>query len=80
MNIQNHTEFSSHLLNRDVWTDETVESLLHGSFLFWQRGHTSAQGAQFIQMYKIDESQLPLIAVIHPSTGAMRLKWTVSGL
>jgi hypothetical protein len=28
INIQNHNEFSSHLLNRDTWKDETVESII----------------------------------------------------
>ena len=41
VNIQCHEEFSSHMLNRDTWTDDTVISLLRTSFVFWQRGHTS---------------------------------------
>ena len=41
VNIQCHEEFSSHMLNRDTWIDETVISLLGSSFVFWQRGHTS---------------------------------------
>lgn len=28
INIQNHTEFSSHVLNRDTWKDENVESII----------------------------------------------------
>ena len=36
VNVQSNSEFASHLLNRDTWTDETVRTVVTGSFIFWQ--------------------------------------------
>jgi hypothetical protein len=36
VNIQKDSEFSSHALNRDVWSDELVENLIREGFIFWQ--------------------------------------------
>lgn len=38
VNIQSHLEFSSQMMNRDTFVDETIITLLRTSFLFWQRG------------------------------------------
>ena len=38
VNIQSHLEFSSQMMNRDTFVDETVITLLRTSFVFWQRG------------------------------------------
>ncbi len=78
VNIQSHSEFSSHLLNRDVWTNETIESLFRTSFLFWQRGHTTRDGQDYMRTYKVAEDDLPHIAFIDPRTGAKMLTLTVS--
>lgn len=43
MNIQSHLEFSSQMMNRDTFVDETVISLLRTSFVFWQRGMINDQ-------------------------------------
>lgn len=62
----------SHVLNLEVWRNDTIESLLRGGYIFWQRGHTSAQGRDFMRIYKITDDQLPWIGIIHPATGAVR--------
>ncbi len=36
VNVQSNSEFASHQLNRDTWSDPTVSSILMGSFIFWQ--------------------------------------------
>eukprot|EP01035_Chromulina_nebulosa_P021194 gene21194-27456_t len=38
VNIQSHTEFTSHRLNGETWNDDTIEAIVRSSFLFWQRG------------------------------------------
>ena len=38
VNIQSHLEFSSQMMNRDTFVDETIITLLRTSFVFWQRG------------------------------------------
>jgi hypothetical protein len=78
VNIQSHDEFTSHLLNRDVWTNETIVDLFRTTFLFWQRGHTSRDGRDYMTMHKVTDDQLPHIAFIDPRTGAKKLTLTVS--
>ena len=70
VNIQSHEDFSSHMLNRDTWSDDTVVSLLRTSFVFWQRGHTSPDGQAYMRMHGIAEADLPHIAIIDSRTGA----------
>ncbi len=38
VNIQDPLVFASHDLNRVVWSDDTVQSIIHTSFVFWQVG------------------------------------------
>lgn len=70
VNLQSHTEFHSHILNRDTWSNETVETIIRLSFVFWQRGHTSDEGRHYARTYGVKDSDLPSIAVIDPRTGA----------
>lgn len=71
VNIQSHTEFTSHMLNRDTWCNDTVESLVQSSFLFWQRGHTSADAKEYMSLYALDETaDLPHVAILDTRTGA----------
>jgi hypothetical protein len=71
VNIQSHTEFTSHMLNRDTWCNETIESLMRSSFLFWQRGHTSPDAREYMSLYALDETaDLPHVAIVDTRTGA----------
>jgi hypothetical protein len=48
-----------------------VVTLLRTDFLFWQRGHTSGDGRDYINMYNINiEQGLPRISFLDPRTGA----------
>jgi UBX domain-containing protein 7 len=77
VNIQSHLQFDSHLLNRDTWTHETMESVLRTTFLFWQRGHTSGDGINYMRMHKLTVDDLPHIGIIDPRTGAKLVTLTV---
>lgn len=70
VNLQSDKEFQSHLLNKDTWMDETLQSILRSNFIFWQRGHTSGQGMNFMKLYQLADSDLPLITIIDPRTGS----------
>jgi hypothetical protein len=80
VNIQTHEEFASHMLNRDTWVDETIESILRTTYMLWQRGHTSGDGAAYMRLYHLTEEDLPHIGIIDPRTGAKLLTLTVSYL
>ena len=70
VNLQTHQEFSSHMLNSDTWSSDTVESLLRSSFVFWQRGSTSGDGRDYMRLHALEEGALPHIAIIDARTGS----------
>lgn len=43
VNVQSNAEFASHQLNRDTWRDETLVSIVEGSFVFLQVCAVSSQ-------------------------------------
>jgi hypothetical protein len=75
VNLQDTEDFTSHVLNRDVWRDDTISSLVGASFVFWQRLATSPEGQQFMQYYSAHCSMLPVICVIDPRTGRAIKSW-----
>jgi len=75
VNIQRDSEFSSHALNRDVWRDELVESLIQEGFIFWQSMDISHDGYTYVQHYKVET--FPHVSIIDPRTG--RLMWKKEG-
>lgn len=72
VNIQDETEFASHVLNRDFWSSEGIRSLLAFSFVLWQQLNFSSEGILFIERYKV--VSFPCIAILDPVTGACVLK------
>jgi thioredoxin-related protein len=74
VNLQDNEIFTSHKLNRDIWSDDTVRTIIQTSFLFWQRNRTSRQGQTFLDRYRVPVDKLPLISIIDPRTGLMLLK------
>lgn len=75
VNVQCDSEFSSHALNRDVWRDELVESLIREGFIFWQSMDISQDGYTYAQHYKV--KAFPHVSIIDPRTG--RLMWKKEG-
>jgi len=75
VNIQCDKAFSSHLLNRDVWTNETLVSLIRMNFVFWQRGTTSQDGQMFATMHRLSPEMggegFPVIGLVDARTGAL---------
>jgi hypothetical protein len=53
VNIQSEQVFLSHELNRDIWSDEGVKSMIECSFIFWQQLDISPQGEMFIRYYNV---------------------------
>lgn len=70
VNIQQHTIFSSQILNRDTWVNDGVITILRSNFIFWQRGNTSRDGMDYVARYAVTEEELPRIAILDPRTGA----------
>mmetsp|Transcript_1931 Transcript_1931/g.4562 ORF Transcript_1931/g.4562 Transcript_1931/m.4562 type:complete len:268 (+) Transcript_1931:969-1772(+) len=73
VNIQDNSEFASHQLNRDTWSDKSVKALLEAFFVVWQAYCTSDAGQRACNMYKL--SALPAVMVVDPITGACLISW-----
>lgn len=74
VNIQAADEFASHVLNRDIWSHETVKEVIRSSFVFWQREKGSVQGSPVVTNYNI--VQFPSVLIIDPRTGRKLKLWT----
>ncbi|WRX11186.1 WD40 repeat - like 10 [Theobroma cacao] len=44
VNLQSMKEFSSHMLNRDTWGNETVSQAIKTNFIFWQAYDDASEG------------------------------------
>lgn len=73
VNIQNSQEFACQVLNRDVWSNRSVKSLVDKHFVFWQVYSDSLDGERYMQFYKPVE--FPYVAVIDPRTGEQLVVW-----
>jgi hypothetical protein len=45
INVQSNSEFASHQLNRDTWSNDTLKEFIRGSFVFLQVGGSSGAAA-----------------------------------
>ncbi|CAG8628634.1 1172_t:CDS:10, partial [Scutellospora calospora] len=73
VDIQQITEFSCQVLNRDLWSDQTVQDVIRAHFLFLQFNADTADGRQYINFYPIES--YPHIAIIDPRTGERLKVW-----
>ncbi|KAH8739904.1 hypothetical protein FG386_001721 [Cryptosporidium ryanae] len=76
VNIQNPTEFSSMILNRDIWNDSLMIEFIKEHFIFWQRSSNTPQGIEWVNLYNI--SKLPHVSVVDPRTGRQVKVWDVA--
>uniref|UniRef100_A0A0D3GPS6 UBX domain-containing protein n=1 Tax=Oryza barthii TaxID=65489 RepID=A0A0D3GPS6_9ORYZ len=69
-------EFASHLLNRDVWADETVAMYVRDNFVFWQadEGDSGGEGSKVCCYHKLDRAKLPAVLFVDPVTGQLMEK------
>ncbi|KAL3106168.1 hypothetical protein niasHT_016855 [Heterodera trifolii] len=67
VNVQEASEFACAVLNRDIWSAETVREVVRSNFLFWQVYHDSADGARIRNYYGL--SSFPAIFIVDPRTG-----------
>lgn len=75
INIQQNDVFACHTMNRDVWSDSTVQELIQAHFVFWQRDVTAA--SDYLRFYDVGDR--PHIAVIDPRNGERVRVWGGNG-
>ena len=59
----------------EQWSNETIQTLVESSFVFWQRSTSSSAGQNFLRLYSNSEEEMPQIIIIGP-TGAKILMHT----
>lgn len=76
MNLESKTEFaSSHTLNRDLWSNDTVTEAVMSSFVLWHIYDNTIEGKMMSNLYEI-ESAPPVVLVIDPVTGQKMGMWS----
>ncbi|XP_019959447.1 UBX domain-containing protein 7 [Paralichthys olivaceus] len=73
INIQNVQDFACQCLNRDVWSNDAVKTIIREHFIFWQVYHDSEEGQRYIQFYKLNK--FPYISILDPRTGQKMVEW-----
>ncbi|XP_068136562.1 UBX domain-containing protein 7 isoform X2 [Hyperolius riggenbachi] len=73
INIQNVQDFACQCLNRDIWSNDAVKTLIREHFIFWQVYHDSEEGQRYIQFYKL--SDFPYVSILDPRTGQKMVEW-----
>lgn len=68
-------EFTCLALNRDLWADQDVKTLIKENFIFLYLESDSSEGKRHSAFYPIDN--YPYIAIIDPITGERLIKWNI---
>ncbi|KAI8977203.1 hypothetical protein BDF20DRAFT_873538 [Mycotypha africana] len=76
INIQDPSEFSCQVLNRDLWSDPFVKDIIKASFIFLQYANTSADGVRYANYYSV--RKYPHVAIIDSITGESMKVWEKS--
>jgi len=74
VNIQDAQEFQCQVLNRDLWSNVGVKTIVREHFVFWQQYKESDEAERYMTFYKI--SDWPYIAIIDPRTGENMVTWS----
>lgn len=77
VNVQDVREFPCQQLNRDVWSNDSVRSIIKENFVLWQVYRDSNEGERFIQFYHV--TSYPYLAVLDPRTGEKMVEWGFMG-
>lgn len=73
INIQDASEFQCQVLNRDVWSNEAVKTILREHFIFWQQYKESEEAQRYVTFYPV--SDWPYVAILDPRTGEHMVTW-----
>lgn len=74
VNLQDNGDFKCQLLNRDLWSNESVRSLLKEHFIFWQVAIDNSDGMRFKSFYNVDK--LPFVCILDPTTGEKKISYS----
>eukprot|EP00300_Choanocystis_sp_HF-7_P021093 c20734_g1_i2.p1 GENE.c20734_g1_i2~~c20734_g1_i2.p1 ORF type:complete len:315 (-),score=54.08 c20734_g1_i2:18-962(-) len=66
LNLQNYEVFPSHILDRDVWTNPTVQEMINQSYIFMQGARDTELGRLMSNFCKALQANPPSVAIIDP--------------
>ncbi|KAH6619408.1 hypothetical protein B0J18DRAFT_434015 [Chaetomium sp. MPI-SDFR-AT-0129] len=74
VNLQDMSDFNCQALNRDIWKDEAIKSLVRENFIFLQYDKNDYAAEQYITFYLPNEghqnpNNFPHVSIIDPRTG-----------
>ena len=73
VNIQDACEFQCQVLNRDVWSNAAVKTILREHFIFWQQYKESEDAQRYLTFYPVTD--WPYVAILDPRTGEHLVTW-----
>ncbi|KAJ9587211.1 hypothetical protein L9F63_019291, partial [Diploptera punctata] len=73
VNVQNVMEFACQILNRDIWSNKAIRTIVKEQFIFWQVYCDSAEGQRYSAFYNVTD--WPYVAIIDPRTGECMRVW-----
>lgn len=71
VNVQDHKEFLSQCLNRDVWSNMDLKTNIKEFFVFLQVSIDNSDGMRFKTFYSVDNC--PYVCIIDPRTGEHKM-------
>jgi len=81
VNLQDMTDFNCQALNRDIWKDDLVRSLVQENFIFLQYSKDDPQAEQYITFYfpghaHENPDNYPHVSIVDPRTGEQVKVWS----
>jgi hypothetical protein len=81
VNLQDMTDFNCQALNRDIWKEEAIKSLVRENFVFLQYSKDDPRAQEFIQFYFPNQSHenpnnYPHVSIVDPRTGEQVKTWS----
>ncbi|KAJ5079648.1 ubx domain-containing protein [Anaeramoeba ignava] len=73
VNIQDPNEFTSSVLNRDIWNNKTIQSIINNHFIFCQWKVDSPTSRIYLQFY--ETFSFPSVSILDPITGERLENW-----
>ncbi|XP_037043323.1 UBX domain-containing protein 7 [Bradysia coprophila] len=71
VNLQDYGQFQSQTLNRDVWSDQELRSIIKQYFVLWQVAVDNPEGMRFQVFYSAQV--LPYVCILDPRTGEQKV-------
>ncbi|PCD44435.1 hypothetical protein AU210_003512 [Fusarium oxysporum f. sp. radicis-cucumerinum] len=81
VNLQDMNDFNCQALNRDIWKDEAIKSLVSENFIFLQYDKDFPDAEEFVTFYFPNQTHenpdnYPHVSIIDPRTGEQVKVWT----